>query len=67
MNARDKNYGCRAEAVPQDQPFVGGNDSSARPIASVDQSDDTPAVCTPNHGCFSELLKAMYYWVHSRF
>ena len=66
MNAKVKNYGGCAEAMKRDQPVVGSNDPVARHVASTDQSDDASAICAPTHGRFSKLLKAMYYWVHSR-
>jgi hypothetical protein len=66
MNAGDENCGCPAVPVQESPPVADSSDSVAGPAASADQSDDAPAVCVPAQGRFSKLLKAMYYWVHSR-
>jgi hypothetical protein len=66
MKAGDENCDCPAVSVQQGPPVAGSSDSIAGQAASADQSDDAPAVCVPAQGRFSNLLKAMYYWVHSR-
>lgn len=66
MNPKEKNCGSPAVSVQQGPLVAGSSDSVAGQAASADQSDDASAVCVPAQGRFSNLLKAMYYWVHSR-
>jgi hypothetical protein len=67
MNANDEDCGSPVEAMPQRQPFAGNNDPVAGPVASGGESDGPATASPPSRDRSSDLLKAMYYWVHSRF
>jgi hypothetical protein len=67
MNANDEDCESPAEAMQQGQPVADSNDPVARLVASGGESDGPATASPPSRDRSSDLLKAMYYWVHSRF
>jgi hypothetical protein len=67
MNANDEDCGSPLEAMQRGQPVASSNDPVAGHVASGGESDGLATASPPPRDRSSDLLKAMYYWVHSRF